>query len=189
MPTTEEVEQTLFEILAVLEGERIPYAVMGGLAVRVWSIPRATQDVDVTIDVATNRLENLRDKLYESGCEIPPVYDSGWLDRVAEMPLFKVKRRVGSGDIDIDIFVAESDFQDVILTRRVKTELSGRPVWLVSPEDLVLLKLAADRPRDRIDVQDLFFALGEVDDAYLDLWAEKLGVAEKLRSAREEFKG
>ena len=189
MPSIEEVEETLFEIVSVLDAERIPYAVMGGLAVRVYTSPRATQDVDVTIDVSSDRLERLRDRLYDAGCTIPPVYDSGWLDRVAGMPLFKVARRVESGDIDVDIFVAESYFQDSLLSRRIQLEMSGKQVWLASPEDLVLLKVIADRPRDRIDVQDLFFALGELDDAYLDLWAEKLGVADKLAAARKEFRG
>lgn len=187
MPSIEEVEETLFEIVAVLDAERITYAVMGGLAVRVYTIPRATQDVDVTIDIAMDRLEYLRDRLYDAGCSIPHAYDSGWLDRVAGMPLFKVARHVESGDVDIDIFVAESYFQDSILTRRVQVEMSGKPVWLVSPEDLVLLKITADRPRDRIDVQDLFFALGDLDDAYLDQWADKLGIADKLAAARREF--
>lgn len=189
MPSIEEVEETLFEIVSVLDAERIPYAVMGGLAVRVYTIPRATQDVDVTIDIPTDRLEYLRDRLYDAGYSIPPVYDSGWLDRVAGMPLFKVARHVESGDIDVDIFVAESYFQDSILTRRVQLEMDGKLVWLVSPEDLVLLKIAADRPRDRIDVQDLFFALGDLDDAYLDHWADKLAVADKLAAARQEFRG
>lgn len=189
MPSIEEVEETLLEIVAVLDTERIPYAVMGGLAVRVYTIPRATQDVDVTIDIPSDRLEYLRDRLYDAGCTIPPVYDSGWLGRVAGMPLFKVARHVESGYIDIDIFVAESYFQDSILTRRVQVEMSGKLIWLVSPEDLVLLKIIADRPRDRIDVQDLFFALGDLDDAYLDHWAEKLAVTDKLAAARQEFRG
>jgi hypothetical protein len=33
------------------------------------------------------------------------------------------------------------------------------------------------------------FALGELDDAYLDHWAEKLGITDKLAATREEFRG
>lgn len=188
MASIEEVEESLFAVVSLLNRERIPYAVMGGLAVRVYALPRATQDVDVTIDIEEDRLPSLRDLLHESGCSIPPVYDSGWLDRVAGMPLFKVARHVGSGVVDIDIFVARSSFQDSILRRRVLVDLQGNRVWLVSPEDLVLLKLAANRPRDRVDVQDLFFALGSLDDPYLDHWADKLGVVDQLCAARDEFK-
>ncbi|MGL4513051.1 MAG: nucleotidyl transferase AbiEii/AbiGii toxin family protein [Lacipirellulaceae bacterium] len=188
MPTIEEVEESLLAIVALLDRERIRYAVMGGLAVRVYTIPRATQDVDITIEVEEDRLPNLRDALYDAGCSIPPVYDSGWLDRVAGMPLFKVARHVDSGVVDVDLFVVESAFQASMLRRTVRTELKGRTIWLVSPEDLVLLKLAADRPRDRIDVQDLLFALGDLDEAYLDQWAERLGVTTHLATAVEEFR-
>lgn len=75
-----------------------------------------------------------------------------------------------------------------MMNRRRTVPYEARTIWLVSPEDLVLLKLAADRPRDRIDVQDLFFALGDLDDAYIDHWAEKLGVTAQLATAREEFR-
>ncbi len=183
MASVEQVEQALLNIIDVLDSEGIPYAVMGGLAVRVYSIPRATQDVDLTIQIKRDKLDHLRDALYEQGCSIPPVYDSGWLDKVPGMPLFKVKRHIQEHSIDIDIFVAESPFQVEMLRRRQPLEISGRKVFLVSPEDLLLLKLVAGRPRDKIDVQDMLFTLGELDNDYLSAWAKELGVVKQLEDA------
>ncbi len=186
MATIEEVEETLFQTVDLLDDLQLPYAVMGGLAIRVYSIPRATQDVDITVAIRPERLESLRDGLFGCGFTIPPVYDSGWLDRVAGMPLFKVERHLDGHAVDVDIFVVESDFQKSIVDRRGPAPVGNRTVQLASQEDLILLKLIADRPRDRIDVQDLLFVLGELDDIYITQWADRLGAAEKWQKAKAE---
>jgi hypothetical protein len=95
---------------------------------------------------------------------------------------------VDSGVVDIDLFVAESAFQTGMLRRTVRTKLKGQTIWLVSPEDLLLLKLVADRPRDRAYVQDVLTMNPSIDDAHLDHWAERLGVLAHLAVAREEFR-
>lgn len=188
MTSMDEVEEVLFDIVSLLESEGIPYAVMGGIAIRFYSLPRATQDVDLTIAIDREDLPDLKDKLYDRGCSIPPAYNSDWLDVVAGMPLFKVKRHVREHSIDVDIFVAESDFQETFIVRRRYFELEGNRIALVSPEDLLLLKLIAARPRDLVDVQDLLFSMGTLDESYMREWAEKLGVADKLEQALQEFK-
>jgi hypothetical protein len=53
-------------------------------------------------------------------------------------------------------------------------------VWLVSPEDLILLKLLANRPRDIADIGDVFFMQGQLDVTYMKKWAQRLGVADRL---------
>jgi protein gp37 len=45
--------------------------------------------------------------------------------------------------IDIDMFLSESDFQRELIARCRSADLDGATVSLVSPEDLVLLKLIA----------------------------------------------
>lgn len=187
--SADEVEETLFRVTSVLEGEQIPYAVMGGMAVRVYSIPRATQDVDITIALDRRQLPQLFDKLQAQGCSIPTPYLSGWLDTVSDMPLFKIIRHLGGHSVDVDIFLAESGFQESIIQRRRRCEVSGRPISLVSPEDLLLLKLIAGRPRDLVDAQDLLFAMGTLDEAYLHNWAVELGVSERLDAALREAQG
>jgi len=185
----QDVQDVLFEVIDALEESRVAYAVMGGLAVRFYALPRPTQDVDLNLEVTPDDSVALLRLLDEAGFDVPEAYAAGWSDRVAEMPIVKVKRFLGHRSIDIDLFLTGSAFQRSLMTRRCEVEYEGRLVWLVSPEDLVLLKLAANRPRDRIDVQDLFFALGRLDDAYLDHWAECLGVTDKLAAARREFQG
>ena len=43
---------------------------------------------------------------------MPDAYESGGVDRVAGMPVVKVRLYLEHGGIDADIFLAESRFQD-----------------------------------------------------------------------------
>ena len=178
-----DLNETLFELTSLLEESRIPYAVMGGLAVRVYSIPRATQDVDLTVTVNQSQLAQLLVELENREFSVPEAYRSGWVDSVADMPLVKLRRYVAGRGVDVDLFLTETSFQQSLMQRRRSAEIEGHAVQLVSPEDLILLKLVASRPRDLIDVQDILFTQGDLDESYLHHWAKELDVLPKLKNA------
>jgi hypothetical protein len=54
---------TLDLLVALLERMSVRYVVMGGLAVRAYSIPRATEDIDFTLALSRERLPQLYDAL------------------------------------------------------------------------------------------------------------------------------
>jgi hypothetical protein len=64
----------------------------------------------------------------------------------------------------------------------------GLEAWLVSPEDLILLKLIAGRPRDYGDIEDIFFVQGQLDESYLRRWAAPLGITDRLEQALRDAK-
>ena len=71
-----------------------------------------------------------------------------------------------------------------MVSRRIEAEIDEhRSIWIVSPEDLVLLKLIANRPRDLIDVADILFVQGQLDESYMTHWAGRLGILEQLKTA------
>jgi hypothetical protein len=136
---------TLYLLAALLERMSVNYVVMGGLAVRAYAIPRATEDIDFTLALERERLTELYDALEGQGYVIPEPYRTGWVDQVKRMNLVKLKRYVGGHGIDVDLFLAESPYQDEVLRRRRLADVEGRQLWIASPEDLVLLKRAAAR--------------------------------------------
>jgi hypothetical protein len=99
------------------------------------------------------------------------------------MPLVKARLYLEGRGIDVDLFLAESRFQRQLLLHRRQEQLDDAPIWLVSPEDLILLKLLAGRPRDHADIGDILFTQGKLDEVYLRLWAKELGVITKLEQA------
>ena len=91
------------------------YAVMGGIAVRVHGIPRPTYDVDFTAAIPRERLPEFYDETRTLGYTVPQQYESGWVDEVAGMPLVKVRLYLEERGVDVDVFLAESDFQKQLI--------------------------------------------------------------------------
>jgi hypothetical protein len=178
-----DLTNTLDLLIGVLNRLGVDYVLMGGLVVRAYSRPLATLDIDITLALERDRLGILFDALEAQDYAIPEPYRSGWVDEVKGMQLVKLKRYVGDHGIDVDLFLAGSTFQDEMFRRRRLANVEGRQLWIASPEDLVLLKLAAGRDRDWIDVRDVFFTQGKLDEPYLRKWAEQLGIGQELERA------
>ncbi len=171
------------DFVTLFERQRIPYALMGGMAVAAHGLPRPTHDVDFTISLPRERLQAFYEAATELGYAVPEAFQGGWVDRVAGMPLVRVQMWVRGKPVDIDLFLAESPYQMELLKRKVRVEVEGLEAWLVSPEDLILLKLIAARPRDYGDIADILFVQGQLDEAYLRRWAAALGVTDRLEEA------
>lgn len=184
-----DLTQSLSEIAGIFDSLSARYAVMGGMAVRIHGIPRPTHDVDFTVALDRERLHDLFQRAIDAGYSVAEPYLRGWVDQVAGMPLVKLRMYLQDHGIDVDIFLAESEFQESLLARRQRENFEGDQIWFVSPEDLILLKLIAGRPRDLVDVQDIFFMQGQLDEAYLRQWAAVLDVTDRLEEALRDWKG
>jgi len=178
-----ELSKAIEDIIGLFDSLGLRYAIMGGIAVRVYGIPRATYDVDFTAAVSRNTLPDLFQRVQSLGYSVPDPYLQGWLDQVGGMPLVKFRLFLAGRQIDVDVFLAESPYQSSLLDRRRRSKLNGIEAWLVSPEDLVLLKLLANRPRDIADVGDVLFMQGQLDIKYMREWASQVGVSERLETA------
>jgi hypothetical protein len=175
-----ELLETLSKFVELFDRLHTPYAIMGGWAVRHYGLPRATYDVDFTISIERARLPQLYQAAIEAGFSVAEPYLTGWIDTVSGMPVVKLRLYLRDRGIDVDLFLAESDYQQTLMARRCKDELEGRSVWFVSPEDLILLKLVAGRPRDVGDIHDVLFVQGALDIDYMRNWARQLGVSDRL---------
>jgi hypothetical protein len=181
--------QSLHEITAIFEAFSVRYAVMGGFAVRIHGIPRPTYDIDFTVALDRGRLQEFFDRAINAGYSVAEPYLQGWVDQVAGMPLVKLRMYLQDHGVDVDIFLAESEFQESVLARRQCEDFEEGKVWFVSPEDLILLKLIAGRPRDFVDVQDVLFTQSQLDELYLRHWAAALNITERLEQALRDSQG
>ncbi len=181
-----DLSSLLHEFAELFDRLGVPYVVMGGWAVRLYGLPRPTYDIDFTITIAREQLENLYEAAREAGFSVPEQFASGWVDTVGGLPLVKFRLFVEGRTIDIDVFIAESEYQQAIMERRLEHEVAGKHAWFVSPEDLVLLKLIASRKRDLADIEDILLARPELDETYMRRWAEPLGVEKELEEVLAE---
>lgn len=86
-----------------------------------------------------------------------------------------------------DLVLAETEYQRVALGRaRVDVDTTGDVVRYLAPEDIIIHKLIAARPRDLDDIENILDASPELDEAYLEGWVEAWEVVElwqRLRGA------
>ncbi|MCX7420824.1 MAG: nucleotidyl transferase AbiEii/AbiGii toxin family protein [Planctomycetia bacterium] len=184
----DDLHDPLRDFVSVFERLSIPYALIGGIAVGVHGIPRPTHDLDFTITVDRSRLPEFFDVVNDLGYDVPQEFVTGWVDQVAGLALVRARQWVQGKTIDIDLFLAECQFQDALMQRRIEANIEGISTWIASAEDIILLKLLASRPRDIGDVQDILLVQGQLDEQYLRHWADELGVRPQLEEALDEFK-
>ncbi|MBI2376474.1 MAG: hypothetical protein HYV07_20940 [Deltaproteobacteria bacterium] len=136
------------ELGRALEDAGFDYAVGGALALGYWAVPRATLDIDVGVDADPLRIWDLIETMRRAGCELDP------------SKAFEAAQRGDFGarkdGVRIDVFLPNLELARAALERRVQIELSGRKLWIVSAEDLALLKLMFGRTKDFADLERLF---------------------------------
>jgi hypothetical protein len=153
------LEDSLADARAILAGLSIEAVVIGAVAaLRYRATARATSDVDLLVD----SIEGVREAFEQRGYQVDEVADPGG------RPFLLAAQ--GDG-VRIDIMLAETAYQVGALHRAQDGYLS--------PEDVIVHKLVAWRPRDRDDIESILAARETLDVAYIEKWAREWGVLER----------
>ena len=140
----------LQRLVEALEGSGIPYALVGGLAVSIYTTPRATEDIDVMVGPAD--VERVVDAVAGLGFQ-----RAGAPMRLAggRLHIQRLNRFEGTDLLPLDVlFTADRDLRQVLDDRREITS-EGRRLWVVSVEGLRVLKRLRGSVRDRADLEAL----------------------------------
>ena len=142
--------------------------VIGGIAASVYGRPRVTNDIDATVLLD----EDQWDEFLIAGREF------GFLPRVSDPIEFARRSRMllaihDPTGIPIDLALGLLPFEIEAAARARKVEIAGTQVPLISPEDLLVMKAVAGRPRDLADIEGVLDACPG-----LDLTAVRSRVAE-----------
>ena len=133
---------------SVLEAQGSAFALIGGLALDAWGIPRATRDADFAVTVGA--AERAADSLRGPDTDVHPL-------RIGGVGLRDSKRRLRIDLVDRR-FHFEALFREAIEEARSsgrKARVAGRDVSLVSMEFLLAMKLVSGEPKDEIDARRL----------------------------------
>jgi hypothetical protein len=168
----------LSEAVAAFSADSLPYCLIGAVALGAHGRPRATQDLDLLILAERIGCESYLAPLRTRGFEIA----STWQDAnpMARDVVLRVLHP-SAQDFPLDLIFATSALHHAVLNRRRPQLLGEIEVSVGSPEDLILLKLAASRPRDFEDVASIVLNPNlQLDLNYLWSWAERLGLQSEL---------
>ncbi len=181
----ETVREVLNHVWSALNSLGHPCALIGGIALAVWSHPRATRDVDLLIGVDSTGIEPVIERLRACGCrpkKLPPLITVGTHHFVQ----FLYTPPGEFYEVQFDLLLAESDFQKSAISRRVEREVAGvdRPIDVLNCDDLILFKLLAGRMIDHADAAMLLRENREVIDFdYLLSWVTHLHLETELNQS------
>jgi len=175
------IEKVLLETVSVIERLGIRYAVMGGFAAGAWGLPRPTFDAEIAVVVDEDSLMRLFDGLEREGFDVPAEHRTGFRDVVGGFEKVKVNRFLDRHVWRTDLFVVNGPFLTSALDRAKQVTIGRRHVQVMSPEDIILLKLIANRRKDQADIEEIIGLCKNLDVPYLNSWATKLELAERLR--------
>lgn len=134
-------------LLASLNEHRVRYVVIGATAFPLYGYARTTLDVDIFIEPVLANARRTIAALQEFG------YDTAELtarELLARKTLFRQYRL----DTDIHPFAAGAEFEQV-WENSIMGTIAGVSVHIVSLDDMIRMKTAAGRAKDRLDLKAL----------------------------------
>lgn len=184
MNVNEELE-VLKDVCQRLEKCRIPYMITESTASNFYAVPRMTRDIDIVVEIkredASRLIENFKEDFYVDPDSIAEAVD--------KQGMFNVIHNEYVLKVDF-IIRKKSAYRELEFGRRQRVEMEGIPLWVVSPEDLIVSKLfwAKDSSSELQlgDVRNLLGALKELDKGYLEKWIHSLGLEEVYAKVEHE---
>ena len=150
------------ELFAALN-RRVDYVLIGGLAISLHGIERATMDIDVTVAMTPDNLSSLVAMARELGMTpvlpvpLDTLSDLGQLaqwHRERNLEAFAL-RAPGLSGVTLDVLLYPPvDYADM-RHRAVTFQAGNVPIMVASIDDLIALKQAVGRPIDLADIEHL----------------------------------
>lgn len=156
--------QLLERLANALDQARLPYMIIGGQAVLLYGEPRLTRDIDVTLGVDVDRLDDLRTVATKLGFRLlvnPESFTQQTMVLPCEEPATGIR---------VDFIFSFSPYERQAIERATSVAMGGTPVRFASVEDLIIHKMLAGRPRDLEDITTVLLKQPQADLVYVRHW-------------------
>ncbi len=169
MSTSPLLDEKVVEISETLRRADVRHAFGGAIALAYYAEPRATLDIDINIFVDAELAKPVLERLADMGIVARP--DDG-------DPFENVLR---SGQVRliwdrtlVDLFFVNHDFHRACAKRVREVSLVDNEITILAAEDLVMFKIAFNRRKDWLDIEQVLFATaGSFDLNHLRTWAAR----------------
>ena len=178
-----EITAFLKLILDALKAAKVEYLIGGAIAEWAWGEPRATQDLDIVINLPIKAVGRFSKELENRDMLVPAdiILDALMEDR-ADIPLNAIHMHSG---LKADLYLMRDgdELRESAFQRRLLVDY-GPPigeVYVHSPEDLILYKLMylglSGQPKHARDIGAILKAKkDQLDYGYIDGWVDRLGL-------------
>jgi predicted nucleotidyltransferase component of viral defense system len=150
-------------IFQALNEADVTYIVVGGVAMNLLGYPRFTGDIDILLALDENNLRRMRTLMQKMGYEKRlPIEIDELGDEKKALTLMKEKNLLAytftnerEPQYNIDVIVGESIRFEQYNRHRVIVDVWNIPIPVVSIDDLIGMKKAANRKKDADDIAAL----------------------------------
>jgi len=151
------------DLFKALEKHKVRYLLVGGLAMNLHGVPRATMDVDLVLALDPANLKAFLGTVEALRLRpVAPVDTDGLLDPAQRQKWVKEKNMLAFAlrppDVQgptVDVLIDPPVDIEAALARTVWREVQGVRIPLISVEDLIRLKEKSGRAQDRSDIEHL----------------------------------
>ncbi len=178
--------EVLSRITTTLDQTGIAYMLTGSFASAYYGAPRSTQDIDLVVETTVERLGAFVHAL--------PVTQY-YADVDAALQAHQSESMFNVIDLStgwkIDLIIRKSrPFSREEFSRRKQVVLQGLPLFVASPEDVIIAKLEWSKlSRSQRQIEDVAAILrmrwDTLDQRYLKQWSRELRVEEEWNQARK----
>ena len=163
----------------------IAYMITGSVAMNYYAFPRMTRDIDIVIELQENDAAALVN-LFKGDFYI---CQDSIAEAIRNCGMFNIIHN--KYVLKIDFIVKKSTpYRNMEFQRKRHILIEGIPMWIVSPEDLILSKLWWSRDSHSEvqigDIKNLFASVDDLDTAYIDRWVAEMDLQDIYRKATDD---
>jgi len=142
------VDVALADLARCLDALGIRWFLFGGQAAIIYGSTRVTEDIDVTIELGACTPRRLVSAVLRKGFALRAGTTPALVERDRVLPIVHT-----ASSIPVDIVFAGPGLEESFLARRQEHQREGTRIPVASPEDLIVMKILAGRPRDVDDIR------------------------------------
>ena len=143
-------KRLLKKIACSLDNNSIPYMVIGGQAVLLYGEPRLTRDVDITLGISIEKLDNILKTIEAAGLIPLPENIEDFVQKTFVLPV-KDKET----DIRIDFVFSQTEYEKLAIENANIIKIEDSVIVFASLEDMIIHKVFSGRPRDIEDARSM----------------------------------
>ena len=155
----------------------IPHAFGGALALAYYAVPRATVDIDINVFISAERYPDVVRILKRIGVDTFPS------EREASD---RGQCRTWWAETPIDLFFSYDEIHEAMARSIRRVPFGKVDIPILAPEHLLVAKMAFDRPKDWLDIEQMLIATHDLDLGEVERWVEHLVGRDDHRALRLE---
>lgn len=156
--------------------------IIGGQAVLLYGEPRLTIDIDITLGVNIDSLDRLLSAIRELSLKPLPSDIEAFVGETMVLPT--LDEHTG---IRVDFIFSYTPFEINAIKRARTVTILGQKLAFASPEDLIIHKIFAGRPRDLEDVRIILIKNSDIDKSYIRKWLKAFDESSDTKEFLKNF--